>query len=810
MAAAHSPTHSTAHSPLRPGDLVRIRDERWQIVSRRGWGDAVVIEAAGHDAANRACRARFLLPFEPVDRLPSSVTPAVVRPARWRNAVRRVLADATPHWSSLRAAARAKLTLLPFQLEPALAMTRGRGCRFLIADGVGLGKTVQAGLMMAELLHRRPDARVLVIAPAALREQWRDELKHRFDIDAEVMDAATVARLAADVPSEINPWSLRRIVVTSIDYVKRSEVMRALEALTWDFMALDEAHHLAGRSDRATAAHALASRARVVALLTATPHAGDDDRFQGLCRIGDIGGAYPLLMFMRTRATAGSYRLGRTMHLRVRPTPAEAAMHAGLIAYARRAWAEVRGDAGPGLKLAMSVLARRGCSSAGSLARSLERRLALLQQDWRDLTQLALPFADASADDEEPLACLAVPGFRDSSEERRQLSVLVDLARRASQSESKLARLRRFVARTREPAIIFTEYRDTLERVAASLEHVDTVLLHGGLTARARADALTRFTDGRARLLLATDAASEGLNLHHRCRLIVNLELPWSPLRLDQRAGRVDRIGQPRRVHAIRFVAAGTCEESMLEQLARRVDRMRNALDAIPDEGTVSNAVLGAGSISAAGRLPRTATAGIVRVNLHRQAVEEAARLQQAAAWASGTLEGSSPRPVITRLRCRRQPRRECLWAFKVTIAGTGGEPLWHTVVAASRYVSHPLPRSASDVRALLRVNPALQALVAARTRDLKELGPWHRQALALAMRRERDLMSVIRQEGGRISALVLQRALFDRRNDRAATAQTALQEAALCECRLRLDQLRASYDARIEQCDFTFAVILE
>ena len=121
-------------------------------------------------------------------------------------------------------------------------------------------------------------------------------------------------------PPAINPWALPRIVVTSIDYIKRPEVMRSIETLTWDFVAFDEAHNLAGRSDRATAAQAVARRSRAVALLTATPHSGDEEAFQRLCGIGDMRAAYPLLMFRRTRADAGLAGRRRTTVRRVQPT----------------------------------------------------------------------------------------------------------------------------------------------------------------------------------------------------------------------------------------------------------------------------------------------------------------------------------------------------------------------------------------------------------------------------------------------------------------------------------------------------------
>jgi len=160
-------------SALQRGDMVRIRGERWRIVGHAGDEAAAVVDVSGCGTDNRSVRARFLLPFEPVDRLPAWSTPQRVSPGRWRHIARRTLAEACPAWSSLRAAARAAMDVMPFQLEPALALTRGEASRFLIADAVGLGKTVQAGLMIAETAARRADATALVVVPAGLRDQWR-------------------------------------------------------------------------------------------------------------------------------------------------------------------------------------------------------------------------------------------------------------------------------------------------------------------------------------------------------------------------------------------------------------------------------------------------------------------------------------------------------------------------------------------------------------------------------------------------------------------------------------------------------------
>jgi hypothetical protein len=467
----------------------------------------------------------------------------------------------------------------------------------------------------------------------------------------------------------------------------------------------------------------------------------------------------------------------------------------------------------------MTVLTRRACSSAGSLARSVERRLECLQETPQDGAQMHLPFVDPSADDEEPGACLGARGLRDPGEEHARLQEILELARAAAGHESKLAFLRRLRRRISDPAIVFTEYRDTLERLAAAVPDIDVVRLHGGLTSRERHDTLARFASGGARLLLATDAASEGLNLHHRCRLVINLELPWTPVRLDQRAGRVDRIGQSRTVHAIRLVAAGTCEESVLGRLAARLDRMRDALGAMPDERAVAESVLGAAPIPTSGQPTEMSGTGIIHVDLRRHAAEEAERLARAKAWLAGGEDAPEARPVISRLRAprgrsglaRRPSRRECLWAFRVSAASASDQTVWETILAAAAHLAATPERSVRATRALLQDSAALQRLVNdARVVYLERLRQALRQPIDLGIRRELDLMSVMREDHARMSAGLLQGTLFDRRSARAAAAQAATLDEALSRCQARLDELRACGDVRAECCGLAFAVMLE
>ena len=227
------------------------------------------------------------------------------------------------------------------------------------------------------------------------------------------------------------------------------------------------------------------------------------------------------------------------------------------------------------VQLVAMVLAKRAFSSARSLATSLERRMAGLSGEIDGPAQTALPLSfedDASDEPQLPIA----PAFERTDEERAVLRRLIDAARKAQSDERKMHALRRIVRRVREPVIIFTEYRDTLDAIRDAIGGLRRLTtLHGGQTPHERRHAVRAFTSGAADVMIATDAGSEGLNLQGTCRLVVNLELPWNPIRLEQRIGRVDRIGQTRTVHAINLLAEGTAERTVLASLLRRIDRIR-------------------------------------------------------------------------------------------------------------------------------------------------------------------------------------------------------------------------------------------
>ena len=213
----------------------------------------------------------------------------------------RAIANARPA-IGLWTAAEASIDLLPYQLEPALAVLRG-ATRLLLADAVGLGKTIQAGLILAELRERGWAERALVLCPAGLRATWAAELQQRFHIDCAVLDQSAIAESVAALPPGINPWSSHATIVASIDFVKRPEVLAALAEVPLDVLIADEAHHLTPGTDRGSAVARLASRTPWCVLVSATPHSGDVAAFDYLTDLGSHRD--PIAIFRRTRREAG-------------------------------------------------------------------------------------------------------------------------------------------------------------------------------------------------------------------------------------------------------------------------------------------------------------------------------------------------------------------------------------------------------------------------------------------------------------------------------------------------------------------------
>jgi len=701
-------------------DVVWIRKRRWRVEHVRLAERVGAVDVAAIDGT--ALGRTFLTPF---DRAWPEGRRERLRRVNWRQARARLLAMAA-RAGTVRlplTALDAAVDILPFQLEASLAFVHGAR-RVLIADAVGLGKTIQAGLVVAEVVRRTVDPWVLVLVPGSLCDQWTAEISGRFHLDAAHADAETLRRLAADAPRGESPWRAG-VWIASVDFLKQPHVFDGLPLRAWDLVVIDEAHDVAGPSDRHAACDALARRARRVLLLTATPHNGDRAAFDRLCRLGRWPAPAPssdrLAILRRTPASLGWTSARRVRWHRITPSTAEAAALDTL----RTFEGAVLGAAGDRRRdaavLLLSVFRKRALSTMAALAASLRRRAAWLDGSaaledsaWQ---QPRLEFGEMEGDALAPgddLALAADVGL-DRSREQAWLRRLTALAERAAVDESRIRRLAGLLARAREPVVVFTEFRDSLAALVRHVERTGPVaVLHGGQSTAERRSALASYLNGHAAVVAATDVAGQGLNLQSRGRWVVNFDLPWNPARLAQRAGRVDRIGQARPVHVTLLSTRHAAESEFLRRLSARALRAGNALDfemddaRWPDEGSVGEAII-AGRSAESRPAPVIAADVTWRRHAHWAARSIVRRRRWAAEWRSR--DEWTTRPMMTRRPGGRGGAAASAWmlVFATPIADAGGTPL-DTHLGACRVWTTGADAPASALADLIGPRVALRA----------------------------------------------------------------------------------------------------
>jgi superfamily II DNA or RNA helicase len=788
------------------GQHVSLRGRRWRIEESTRFADCRTLRLTPVDHNASSIRT-FLLPFDRPHPLPSRSTIReikLMRPQRWLRTVHEAALNIRP-FGGLSGVLASRIDLLPYQLEPALAMLGHGSARVMIADAVGLGKTIQAGVIIQELSVERESFRALVVTPAGLRDQWASELATRFSISVETVTSAWLTRAVREVPPDVGPWTLPGVYLCSFEYIRRPEVLRPLEDVGWDLLVVDEAHAATPGSARRTAVHAVALRSRRVVLLTATPHGGSDEHFRSLCQVGcSDESPDPLVIFCRSRADVGRPARRRTVLLPIRLSELERRMHRLLERYTASVWAESRRTGNGQARLAAIVLRKRALSSARSLAMSCNRRLTLLRAspDVHHAEQLSLPLDEDAPEDDEPDLVLGARGLADAGLEQHWLETIIAAATEAARRESKIVLLKRLLRRMTEPLIVFTEFRDTLQWLQTALVATgrEICTLHGAMTTWERSAAQERFNRGDA-LLLATDAAAEGLNLHSRCRIVLHFELPWSPSRLEQRTGRVDRIGQSGIVHEIMLVAADTAERLVLAPLAKRTVRARRSvagrfslLETL-SESRVASAIMDGTPLESSVAAFDVGTSPPPE-GIRDEARREAARLGDLREWATGTFNrrAGSGRVAATLLRAKqRRVPAGLIRIYILALTGRDGEIVHSELVAVHERRHLRKPIALARIRDLSTVAAADTAALA---RSVLKLLRDHIDRLVLSCTRATAALSARE----RVASLpitsaaerLVQRGLFDGRAGRAAHERDRAGAAILEEREQRIDALNA------------------
>lgn len=472
------------------------------------------------------------------------------------------------------------LNFVPFdyQIKAAQAMLRRFRGRGLLCDEVGLGKTIEAGLVLKEYLLRRMVSRILVITPPALVEQWREELASKFGLTDFVANHDPEFR---ELGSQA--WATFPHVIASLATARRREHRRAIESIVYDLVIVDEAHHLKNRSS-VSWKFVNALQKKYIMMLTATPVQNSLDELHNLITILKPGQLKTRREFRHRFIVQGDPRLpknrGRLRELLADVMVRHARGQVGVQLPPRRAHT-VRLRLGPdeqALYDDVSNLVRRSIRAIAA-PKAQDRKgsdeEAVLPAAHRfTLRTLQREIGSSPAAVRPTLMRLAERS--DTSTHRERLLVLAnranDVQAWAKGKALEEILLPQLAIDRHEKLIIFTHFRATLELLEDLLSRtgVDSVVYHGQLS-RVKKDEVIRQFEQSAQVLLSTEAAGEGRNLQF-CRTMLNFDLPWNPLRIEQRVGRIHRIGQTRPVRIFNLAAEGTVEDYILEILDRKLN----------------------------------------------------------------------------------------------------------------------------------------------------------------------------------------------------------------------------------------------
>ena len=515
---------------------------------------------------------------------------------------------------------------LPHQIHALSRAVSGDRVRYLLADEVGLGKTIEAGLIMRELKLRGLVRRTLVVAPKGLATQWVAEMQTHFNEQFRLVlgdDIGTLQRLAPGSESGNSLWSMFDQVIVSLDSVKPMEKRRGWSAervgeynrsryeelitAGWDLVIVDEAHRLGGSTDqvaRHRLGQGLAEAAPYVLLLSATPHQGKSDAFHRLMTVLDKEAFPDLESVSRERVmpyvirtekrkavdadNKPLFKPRRTQMIPVSWEPRhhlQQSLYEAVTEYVREGCNQAIRDKKRHIGFLMILMQRLVVSSTRAIRFTLERRLEILKDGERQ-TSLRLEENSIGSDEfydmdaEELLDELLTSKVSALQNEALFVETLLEASRKCEEAtpDAKAEALIEWIYQLQSDendselkVLLFTEFVQTQEMLKQSLgdRGITVVTLNGSMSMDERQRAQDAFCR-RARVLVSTDAGGEGLNLQF-CHVVINYDMPWNPMRVEQRIGRVDRIGQSKVVRAINFVLEESVEFRVLEVLEKKL-----------------------------------------------------------------------------------------------------------------------------------------------------------------------------------------------------------------------------------------------
>ena len=543
-----------------PGMRVVIRDEEWMIRKcDRNSFNTYTLQCVGISPLVRDKTAYFLSDLERITVIDPAKTTLVpdnsARFSRSRLFLESQWRQKIPTDAKLHIGHHAVMDVMPYQLEPAaMSLARPRQ-RILMADGVGLGKTLEAGILISELIARGKGRRILVVTVKSMMAQFQKEMWERFSIPLISLDSAKIQRIRRDLPSNHNPFHYYDKTIVSIDTIKRDSEYRVhLENARWDIIVIDEAHNVAKRgtsnSQRARLADLLSSRSDTLIMLSATPHDGSARSFASLMNmldptaipdpdnyteqdIKDNGDDIKGLFIRRFKKDIQDQAMGgfKERHIAEVPCTATPKEEAALEAFLTYESMLPKTENG---KLRNMTFKKAMFSSPAACLKSVRGRMGRLSKEG---TNDAMKELGALSVLESALQAIEPQDFSRYQE-------LLKLLRDPTYNWNYRA--------TDDRLVIFTERIETMRWLAEHLQQdfrlptgaIQT--LHGGMSDIDQQKIVEEFgrDESPVRILVASDVASEGINLHYLSHRMIHFDIPWSLMVFQQRNGRVDRYGQ--------------------------------------------------------------------------------------------------------------------------------------------------------------------------------------------------------------------------------------------------------------------------
>ncbi len=524
---------------------------------------------------------------------------------------------------------------LPHQIRALSRAISNDRVRYLLADEVGLGKTIEAGLIMRELKLRGLVRRTLVVAPKGLVSQWVSEMSFHFGETFQLVLPEDIKTLKRIVPVTVsddggkvnhapdvvpaNAWQMFSQVVVPMDSVKPLDRRRGwspvqlsehnrerfedLMSAGWDLVIVDEAHRFGGSTDqvaRFKLGQGLSEAAPYLLLLSATPHQGKTDSFYRLVSLidaevfPDIGSVtcdrvqpYVIRTEKRHAIDADGKPLFKPRRTQLAPVSwterhrDQQLLYEAVTEYVRDGYNQALQEKRSYIGFLMILMQRLVVSSTSAIRTTLERRLEALAEPEEQLTLFPLSDEEwVDMDGQEQIDVLLRTRIKALKNERAEVKLLLSAAARCEQTgpdakaEALLDWLYRLQSEESDPdlkALVFTEFVPTQEMLRKFLTErgFSVVCLNGSMDMDERKRVQESFAKD-TRILISTDAGGEGLNLQF-CHVVVNYDIPWNPMRLEQRIGRVDRIGQAYPVRAVNFVFDGSVEHRVREVLEQKL-----------------------------------------------------------------------------------------------------------------------------------------------------------------------------------------------------------------------------------------------